>query len=220
MNISEQRSAFINTLFEIKFALNESSLRADDYQSHLNSALKDGSCTDLLQRYTDALKALLQEILHFQAKSICFLFSPGWERHLRNASKWNNWNGMLAAIQKRLGVVRGFDGLLQSSLRFQELERQSRMQTVVREQLREISEQLSSLQVHTQNENRRRELFEWLNTPSCRDDYNRLRDNHQTSTSAWLLRDGAHVTKWRQAPNSFMWIHGESNHPLPAPGMP
>ncbi|KAF8527082.1 hypothetical protein JB92DRAFT_1002439 [Gautieria morchelliformis] len=73
----------------------------------------------------------------------------------------------------------------------------------LQEQTAEIMEQ-AKLQEHRQEIQK---LYQWLAAPDHWSKHRNARDLRQAMTGSWFM-EGKHFQEWREAPHSFLWLHG------------
>lgn len=56
-------------------------------------------------------------------------------------------------------------------------------------------------------ENKRREIIKWLSPVDFAVDQENAARNHEDRTGEWFTK-GVRYSKWREEPNSFMWLYG------------
>jgi hypothetical protein len=162
--------------------------------------------------YRDTLKALYTEILTFQATWICFFSTNGFKRVLKDSVKLGDWEDMFTNIKRREENVKDMDELWRDT-RYQEDWREKNDQHRERVgKLDEVKEQLSGLREAinaAQHEAKRKNLLNWLTKVDYSTSYNSALQKRHSETSGWLVNKLEVFHKWKDSPNSLLWLHGK-----------
>jgi hypothetical protein len=162
--------------------------------------------------YRDTLKALYTEILTFQATWICFFSTNGFKRVMKDSVKLGDWEDMLTNIKRKEENLKGMDELWRDT-KYQEdwMEKNDQHRERVGK-LDEVKKQLSDLREAinaAQREEKRKELLDWLTTVDYSTSYNSALQKRHSETSGWLVNKLEVFHKWKDSPNSLLWLHGK-----------
>lgn len=171
-------------------------------------------------KYRDTLKMLYTEILTFQATWICFFSTNGFKRVLKDSVKLDDWEDMFTRIKIREENLKGMDKLWRDTRYQEDLEKQNDQHRERVGKMTELKNELSLLYTaitDAQRETERKELLDWLKkvdlssnydfTPST--NYNSALDKKYSKTTRWLVDNLEAFSKWKDSPNSLLWLHGK-----------
>lgn len=179
-------------------------MREDLYHIHHeladeNSVYGSSENRSLHFRYREALKMLYTEILTFQATWVCFFSKNGFKRVLKDSVKIGDWEDMFAKIKRRDENLKDMDKRWKEMTYLEKWEENNQL---VR---------LNKAFADTQLEAKRKKLLNWLMEvdSSPWTNYNTAKGKRHAEISGWLVDKLEAFHKWKDSPNSLLWLHGK-----------
>jgi hypothetical protein len=210
LNPSTQGEARMKALSQITILLSQCRMREELYKRRYGSDMNDD---DLRQSalehttYKDYLRDLYVKIFQFLATCVVYLDQNVVVRTAREIATWDGLASLSAEILDQeialLAVEARFDA-------FKVQEEWEKQQDWNKRKLAEdqaLAEEVARIADMMEDE-KRKELLEWLTSINIDAKYNDERQKHQQGTGKWLVK-GKKFEQWKNTANSVLWIHGK-----------
>jgi N-terminal domain of NWD NACHT-NTPase len=179
---------------------------------------EDGKCSHKVSKkaqisYRAAIKDVYNEILKFEAKAVCFYESNTAVRLLEDSVKWDNWDDLSAEIKKKNATLENLETTYQTLLQQDHWNKVENAHTNTLNSLSLIAgenKRTADLIAQAQNSDTRRNLLEWLkkDEKGSQATIKPEATLPRSKTGHWLVQDPDFL-KWRDSPNSCLWLHGK-----------
>ncbi|KAI1428724.1 ankyrin repeat-containing domain protein [Xylaria sp. FL1777] len=213
LNTSEQIGSLAKGLDHISSLLTQSWMWEDLYVRRYESEHNIHKSSMLSHAaYKTALEKLYRQILKFQATSYCYYARKTISRVGLDVLKWNEWDTLLSEIKDKEDAF----SAIRDSWSDEQFDEEcsaaaSRHQEIIGH-WQAIGSDVSRLREavrESQEEKNRDQFLDWLSNIDPSEMYNSARDQHESGTCDWLVRDREEFKKWKTSPRSLLWLHGK-----------
>jgi hypothetical protein len=140
--------------------------------------------------YRDALKELYTSILKFLASTVCYCSRNGLLKIGTDIVKWDKWDSLLEDVTKLEADFQEVYKILNDEIGQDESEALDARHKERMAAMNTMSNDMSGLRKAIEDEQqnqRRKELLDWLSSIDPSMHFNRARKKHESSTGSWLL---------------------------------
>lgn len=162
--------------------------------------------------FRSCLRELYQHILRFQISTICYYSDHGCFRLAKDSVKWDDWNSLLQKIKDQEKAFLCISVAFKDELEERWHRHDQRHKESVENLINSINNNLSGLRrdIELANKNTQRtQLLQWLSNVDPSENYNNARGRCKDQTGNWLIKENLKFQKWKNQPNSFLWLHGK-----------
>ncbi|KAF8858160.1 hypothetical protein BDZ45DRAFT_802669 [Acephala macrosclerotiorum] len=217
LNPSDQVASLANGLKTISDLIVQSSMREALY-AHRYDSQSNSTDQKKFERVHIEYRGTLQEeyslILKFQAMCVCYSSQGKASRLGSDLVKRDNWDSALQEIVKQDEAFCKVYDILKDTIQQEEYDALSERYEESSKTMATIAGDMSALNraiESAQSDQRRRELLKWLSVIDPSENYrNALGKREVDTTGYWLTRNHEGYGGWKEAPNSFLWLHGKA----------
>ncbi|KAL7928567.1 ankyrin repeat-containing domain protein [Trichoderma chlorosporum] len=199
MNISREQASIAKGLEYISSLIIQSRMREELYFECYESGTNGSQrFRESHVQFKTALEKLYRHILKFQATCCCYYAKNSAVRHGLDAVKWNDWAMLIDEIREQ---ERNFTSIEEKWRDIQHFE--ERLVGI-----NTLSAMNANLAVSTNQDFA--DLMQWLCAIDPSSMYNAARDEHETGTCEWLIKDCEEFKIWKASDRSLIWLHGKA----------
>ncbi|KAK1702341.1 hypothetical protein BDP67DRAFT_422358 [Colletotrichum lupini] len=212
LNPLDQAAALAKGLEHISSLIVRSSMWEDLYVRRYESKTSEAS-PEPHAAYRLVLERLYREILKFQI--VCYRYHnhKTASRMALDSVKHHDWEELLEQIKYHETEFDKVSNHVRDQAYTDEWEIAEARHQKAMNQWERIGTDVSDLRrriEEIQNDEKRKELLNWLCTVDPSVQYNAARSKHRSGTCEWLIQDNEDFKTWETAPKSFLWLNGKA----------
>ncbi|KAK1532441.1 uncharacterized protein CCOS01_04424 [Colletotrichum costaricense] len=212
LNPLDQAAALAKGLEHISSLIVRSSMWEDLYVRRYESKTSEAS-PEPHAAYRLVLERLYREILKFQI--VCYRYHnhKTASRMALDSVKHHDWEELLEQIKYHETEFDKVSNHVRDQAYTDEWEIAEARHQKAMNHWERIGTDVSDLRrriEEIQNDEKRKELLNWLCTVDPSVQYNAARSKHRSGTCEWLIQDNEDFKTWETAPKSFLWLNGKA----------